>query len=149
MLILLFSSRHELLGEFWFEQGAWSHVSLSSIGERQVASLIADWQMRGIPRRERQKSVLHGQEDMVHEEMLNLRHVSLHSSEAEPAFLTWATEQRFYALKLPERLLEQWQKLCQLSLEPEERFASIQALTTGSHAVVQAWDRAIDTLLKG
>lgn len=148
MLILLFSSRHELLGEFWFEQGAWSHVSLSSVGERQIASLVADWQMKGIQRCERQKSVIHEQGEKIQEETLSLRHVSLHSPGAEPAFLTWATEQRFHVLKLPERLLEQWQKLCQLSLEPEERFASVQALTSGSHAVVQAWDRAINVLLK-
>jgi hypothetical protein len=148
MLILLFSSQHELLGEFWFEKSAWSHVSLSSLGEHRIAELMADWQVKGIPRRERQKNVLRDQGEVIHEETVTLRHVSLHSSEAEQVFLKWAEEQRFYTLKIPERLLSDWQKLCQLSLEPEERFASIQALATGSHAVVQAWDRAIDALLK-
>ncbi len=144
MLLFLFSSEFDLLGEFVFEQGALQRFSLSSRGRTQLETVVEHWQAQGIELIERVP--------VVQEEQANLittrRFVTFNQPEAEAAVRCWAVEKDYLCLDVPERLLPQWEKLCLLDLQPEERFASLRALREGSHKIVEAWDTALDKTLQ-
>ncbi len=146
MLTLLFSWNYQPLGELVFDEGVLSRFSLSAIGERMIGVEVAHWQVQGIPLQADHAIMRMTAQGDRHEDVRARRSVVLASSEAEWAFFCWAAEKGHIAVKLPERLLSHWHTLCRLSLEPEERFASLQALLTADHEVLLAWERAINKL---
>lgn len=52
--------------------------------------------------------------------------------------------QGHFIVRLPDRLVPFWEKLCRIELAPQERFASVQTMLNASHAALQAWDAAMD-----
>lgn len=147
MLTLLFSWNYQPLGELVFTEGRLSQVSLSALGEESIGVEVADWQVRGIPLQADHLIARPTSQGDRSEEVRAQRSVGLTSDEAEWAFFCWAAEKGHIAVKLPERLFEHWHALCRLSLEPEERFASLQALLTADHEVLMAWEKAINKLV--
>ncbi len=135
MTTLLFSPEYVYLGELLFKDGCLERCSLSHEGEAEVGDLVAAWQTQGILLKERRGDVLAGAS------------ITLPSPDAEFAFLCWAADTGYITLKLPDRLFTHWEKLCRMTLAPEERFVSLRALLTASHAVLQAWDQAMDQTL--
>ncbi len=148
MLALLFSANYDLLGELTFEEGRSTRISLSTQGDEVLQDTIKGWQTRGIPLRE----TFEYTEQQAGEEVRTVstveRLVLLTSAEAEWAFFCWASDAGYIALKMPERLLVQWQKLSHIPLDPEERFASLQALLTAPHALLEAWEQGMDSVLQ-
>lgn len=144
MLTLLFSWDFQLLGEFAFEEGRFQHVSLSSEGQRRLGDLISEWHTKGIELKERLSQTTDGETRHV----MARRYIRLSAPEACAAFTCWAADEGNIALELPARLLEHWQKLCSLELEPEERFASLQALRHAPHRLVEAWEKGLDEMLQ-
>lgn len=140
MCTLLFSWDFELLGEFYFEAGKLDHFSLSHGGEERLGAQVRAWQTLGMTLIER--GLERG--DAKGTAFTASRQILLSNPEAEAAFFCWAADAGYSVIHVLDRLFPAWQKLCSLPLEPEERFASLNALRNAPHAVFSAWEKAID-----
>ena len=145
MRTLLFSWDFELLGEFYFEAGKLDHFSLSHGGEQRLGAQVRTWQTLGIALIER--GLERG--DAKGTTCITSRQILLSNPDAEAAFFCWAAEEGYPVIHVPDRLFPAWQKLCSLPLEPEERFAALNALRSAPHALFSAWEKAIDLSYAG
>ena len=139
MITLLFGWDYQWLGEFVFEEGIAERMTWTKEGTRRYAEVANIWQTQGI-----KTSILLTEQTPQGE----ARHwceafTLLRDREAESAFTSWANDAGNMVVALPERLLPRWEKLCSLDLEPQERYASLQALRAAPHRILEAWDKAL------
>ncbi len=144
MITLLFSWDYQLLGECLFKEGKLAQLSLSGIGHTRLDGLMQEWQTQGI-RMRTQTDVKNDQEGGT---IFSYQFTPLTSSQAETATHCWASDEGHILVLLPDRLVAAWEKICSLDLEPEERFACLQALRHAPHRLFEAWNETVDRLVQ-
>jgi hypothetical protein len=126
-----------------FEGGKLVQSSLTREGQGYLGPLVERWQTEGIQIREQ----MDVQENGLQVHVLGMTRVLLTSSQAQVAFHCWGSDEGHILVPLPERLIPSWEKICGLTLEPEERFGCLQALRYAPHQLAQAWDETIDRVM--
>lgn len=138
--LLVFSSEHQCLGEFFFSDGVLDRSMLTPRGERVLGAQIARWQTEGILVSElRDRALADGSIVTI----VAQEHVSTRSPEAEAALRAWALHEHLETIDVPPRLLPFWEALSELDLDDEERYGSMLNIRHASHRHVIAWQKAI------
>jgi hypothetical protein len=144
MITLLFSWDYQLLGECLFSDGKLAQLSLSEIGHARIGGLMQQWQTEGI----RMRARMDIKNDLEEGTIFSYQFIPLTSAQAETAAYCWASDEGHILFQLPERLVSAWEKICSLDLEPEERFACLQALRHAPHRLFEAWNQVVDKMVQ-
>lgn len=143
--VLLFSEKHQQLGEFFFYEGALERSVVTPCGESLCGEEIGLWRVAGIALQKRSDRTL--DQGGVTSDHLST-HVSIRSADAAEAVRIWARQHSYETIDIPPRLLPLWESLAHLDLADEERYGSFFAIRHASHRHVLAWQQAIQEVMK-
>lgn len=128
---LLFDTDSRVLGEFFTQGGAFARILLTEEGERIIGDAVASWQTQGVPFRREHT-------DVVYQE-----NVSVRDSAFLDAVRQWSSATRFQLMTLPPMILECWELMARLPLEPVQRYSMLLAMRSLSAEERLSWKQAL------
>lgn len=141
MLVLLFGTEKEFLGELHFHEGAFKQAILSHIGEQLLGSHLARWTTRGIPLQRGFKPKHTKGNEVAYQEFIPAR-----SHEALVALYQWFQDHQLLALDTDQVLLPFWEKLLRLPFTAHERVSLLLALRKTAKTSLAEWRTCFDEM---
>lgn len=144
MIILLFSSTHEFLGEFCFEEGACKRSTWTEQGMQLYPGVADAWLTSGI------QTTISRESQTTEGPVRSWGHQTtlLRSAGAELAFRKWALDAGNLFIDLPDRFFAYWETLCRLDLSPQERYVILHTMRTSPHHALEIWERVLQDALQ-
>lgn len=138
IVYILFDNQHQYLGELFVENGKFSHLTLTPVGENLIGERFEEWQTLGIPLV--QDSVYISLQDthLTHDGRLLLR--SPHFVEA---LRVWFATHEYLLLPMGLEALDCWEHVLALPLEPDEQYALAEDLSLVPLEELAAWKRTL------
>ena len=136
---LLFGHSHAFLGEVLTQDGALQRVLLNGEGEELLGAHFTEWQLRGVPILRDVVKKHHGSEKRVFFQ----ERVQPRASRFLSVLGVWLETRGYMMLSLESDMVEFWEFLSRLPLEPRERFMMIVALKAVSQDQLSEWKRIL------
>lgn len=128
---LLFDSECRMLGELCTTGGALVRAVLTEDGDRLLGQAVARWQTEGVPFLKRMDHV------QVQE------HIPTRSAEFLEAVRQWSAVMHVQLISVTSDVLQCWQMIAHLPLEPLQRYSMVLALRALSLDELAEWKTSL------